>query len=315
MYFLEYFEDDEILPNNITVQVGRVLPMKNKGCVLERIKNRPALLTIKTEITGDDSSSSHSTTEESGEDENETNLADEEMIIEDIDYSSLLVKTRPNGNDSSNSKSSNRSNSMMINNKRFPIPSYPCPRCKKHGHHVKLCPTQGDPSYDLPQVKGMRNVHLPSAGRMIVKDLSAVDVANKLVVPNPDGTYTVFCALQSGQAQLERDQNTQLNISIDMKDVPSHLKCPLTNTFLREAVAMPCCRRHVNDSTIRQQLLVRSMQCPLCDRHNVYPDSVSSPSFRHKSDFSNAFFRSFLCFFHPSFTHSLLLCCVWFLLS
>ena len=286
--------------------------MKNKGCVLERINRSTAHLIIKTESIRDDSSSSHSTTEESGEEENETDLADEEMIIEDIDYSSLLVKTRPNGNDSSNSKSSNRSNSMMIQNKRFPIPSYPCPRCKKHGHHVKLCPTNGDAKYDLPQVKGMRNVHLPSAGRMIVKDLSAVDVANKLVVPNPDGTYTVFCALQSGQAQLERDQNTQLNISIDMKDVPSHLKCPLTNTFLREAVAMPCCKRHVNDSTIRQALLKRSMQCPLCDRHNVYPDSVSSPSFRHINDFLTHFFFSSLISSSSSFA---LLCLVGFFLS
>jgi hypothetical protein len=31
--------------------------------------------------------------------------------------------------------------------------------------------------------------------------------------------------------------------NLDMEQVPAHLKCPLSNTLLKEAVSLPCCNR------------------------------------------------------------------------
>ncbi len=97
-------------------------------------------------------------------------------------------------------------------------------------------------------------------------------------MPNKNGGYVIFDTSQSGQKQLDRDTKTQLNVTMDMKDVPAHLKCALSDTFLREAVCLPCCGRCVNDSTIRQELISKNLKCPLCGTPNIYPDSV-----RHRS--------------------------------
>lgn len=64
-------------------------------------------------------------------------------------------------------------------------------------------------------------------------------------------------------------------LNIDMKDVPEYLKCPISNTFLKEAVSLPCCKQCVNDTIVRQQLLAGGLKCPLCGAANVSTDSVS----------------------------------------
>ena len=60
-----------------------------------------------------------------------------------------------------------------------------------------------------------------------------------------------------------------------MSEVPEHLKCALSHAFLREAVALPCCKKVVNDTIIRQELVNSGLKCPLCGASGISPDWVS----------------------------------------
>ena len=60
-----------------------------------------------------------------------------------------------------------------------------------------------------------------------------------------------------------------------MKEVPEYLKCPISNTFLKEAVSLPCFKQCVNDTIVRQQLLAAGLKCPLCSAPNISTDAVS----------------------------------------
>ena len=71
---------------------------------------------------------------------------------------------------------------------------------------------------------------------------------------------------------------SSVTLNIDMKDVPEYLKCPISNTFLKEAVSLPCCKQCVNDTIVRQQLLASGLKCPLCGAANISTDSVSAVS-------------------------------------
>lgn len=59
-----------------------------------------------------------------------------------------------------------------------------------------------------------------------------------------------------------------------MTQVPSDLKCPLSNTLLREAVSLPCCSKIVNEPVIREELIRSGLRCPMCNTEKVSPDAV-----------------------------------------
>ena len=99
--------------------------------------------------------------------------------------------------------------------------------------------------------------------------LDGVDTKNKTVTQLADGSWEIFESSVSGMQRIARESESALSLQFDMNEVPEYLKCPLSHTFLREAVCLPCCRQCVNDTVIRQQLLATNMACPLCQQPNV----------------------------------------------
>jgi hypothetical protein len=139
-----------------------------------------------------------------------------------------------------------------------------CEICGKYGHFAKNC-------LSAPQQE-LRMSNLPRANVRKVVNLDGIDVSNKTVIKNTDGTFDIFEPSASGLDQIKRDtQFSKLNLS----EVPDHLKCSLTGALLTEAVELPCCKKIVNDSAIRESLMKSALKCPLCHTLNVSPDSVS----------------------------------------
>lgn len=141
--------------------------------------------------------------------------------------------------------------------------NHQCENCGKYGHFSKQCLNAPPPE--------RRISNLPKANVRKVLTLDGIDTSNKTVIKNSDGTYDIFEPSASGLDQLKRDsQISKLNLS----DVPVHLKCILSGTLLNEAVELPCCKKIVNDTIVRDHLLKSSHRCPLCATPNVSPDSV-----------------------------------------
>lgn len=140
-----------------------------------------------------------------------------------------------------------------------------CEICGKYGHYPKQC---SQSSYPEPRIS-----NLPKSNVRKVLTLDGIDTSNRTVIKNSDGTFDIFEPSAAGLDQLKRDsQIAKLNLAT----VPSHLKCSLSNSLLTEAVELPCCKRIVNDTIIRETLMKSSLKCPFCFTANVSPDSVSS---------------------------------------
>ena len=56
---------------------------------------------------------------------------------------------------------------------------------------------------------------------------------------------------------------------------PDHLKCPVSQKLLGNAVMLPCCHQSVDDERIRQILINNSFVCPLCKATSITLDKVS----------------------------------------
>ncbi len=59
-----------------------------------------------------------------------------------------------------------------------------------------------------------------------------------------------------------------------MSLVPEDLKCPLSNTLLRDAVTAPCCDKVANDIPLRESLMKTELKCPFCNSY-CNPEQVS----------------------------------------
>lgn len=122
----------------------------------------------------------------------------------------------------------------------------------------------------------MRLVNVPKATIKVVSTLQDVDVTNKTVIERGDGNYQIFESSETGLQRLSAANAAHLRTNFDMTQVPEDLKCPLSNTFLKEAVSMPCCNNLANDSVVREELIKSGLKCPFCRTDNISPDTVST---------------------------------------
>ena len=104
--------------------------------------------------------------------------------------------------------------------------------------------------------------------------LSILLCSNCIILTYPVLRLLTFLLLMTWTTHMHSESSATLNI--DMKDVPEYLKCPISNTFLREAVSLPCCKQCVNDTIVRQQLLAGGLKCPLCGAANISTDAVNT---------------------------------------
>jgi hypothetical protein len=155
-----------------------------------------------------------------------------------------------------------------------------CQRCGEMGHKDRYCPTIGDPNYDPVEYQRLSNV--PKALRTTVDSIEGLDLTNKTVISNEDGTYDIVNAPTDGLKSIQIDGAVFKETEINMDNVPDALKCPITNKLLKYAVELPCCHKCVDDNEIRKMLLnstnmstdengsdSNSMKCPLCSSTNI----------------------------------------------
>lgn len=136
--------------------------------------------------------------------------------------------------------------------KNAPPPNYICYRCGQRGHWIKLCPTNGDPTFDHYRKRLMQ-------GQMPKKGVSG-GVAN---LQNPD--------LQDakGQGKMAALQAPQ------KVEVPPELTCSICKELVRDAVIIPCCGESFCDECIREHLLENEFVCPACEQTDVSPDTLA----------------------------------------
>jgi hypothetical protein len=77
-----------------------------------------------------------------------------------------------------------------------------CLRCSEWGHNIKQCPTLGDPKYDAGDAHKTNN--LPKVLRHTVDSLEGLDLTNKKVTPNEDGTFEIVAISSAGLKALAR---------------------------------------------------------------------------------------------------------------
>jgi E3 ubiquitin-protein ligase RBBP6 len=111
---------------------------------------------------------------------------------------------------------------------KTPPPNYICHRCNQPGHFINQCPTNGDPSFDIPKVK--KPTGIP---RMYLKPVAGGDSRPSLILPG--GQFAVMAANEEA-LQKEVAKNKQVDTSI-----PDSLRCPLCGGLLNDAVLIPCC--------------------------------------------------------------------------
>lgn len=98
------------------------------------------------------------------------------------------------------------------------------------------------------------------------------------MIQDKDGNYIIYESSTQGLDRIKRDAEAVMTYSLS--DVPANLKCALTGNLLREAVALPCCSKLVDDSAIRQKLLASSLTCPFCNTSGISPDMVRNNIFQ-----------------------------------
>lgn len=152
---------------------------------------------------------------------------------------------------------------------------YVCRRCGVEGHHIKNCPTNGDPAFD-PQGKIMNKlVNVPKVLMSKITNLEDIDTTHTTVIKNADGTFSAFQPSIGGLEKIVNQSEWTFAVDLEnLEDVPPELQCPLNKKILSEAVLLPCCLRSVNDSAIQQELLSSGLKCPLCNATKVSPDSL-----------------------------------------
>lgn len=111
---------------------------------------------------------------------------------------------------------------------KAPPPNYICHRCNQPGHFINQCPTNGDPTYDIPKVK--KPTGIP---RMYLKPVAGGDSRPSLILPG--GQFAVMAANEEA-LQKEVAKTKQVDTSI-----PDSLRCPLCGGLLNDAVLIPCC--------------------------------------------------------------------------
>ena len=62
--------------------------------------------------------------------------------------------------------------------------------------------------------------------------------------------------------------------SLDAAQIPSYLKCALTQDLIKDAVSLQCCFRSCSNDPLMEALEASSFVCPLCDRRGVTQEMI-----------------------------------------
>ena len=140
--------------------------------------------------------------------------------------------------------------------RRIPPPNYICHRCKKSGHYIQNCPTNGDPKYDIKKIP--KATGIPKSFLKLVEDPKPADLNGALVMPGGGLARVELSETDFSKAVGKRSD-------LDLKDIPKEFQCPLCLKSLTDAVKMPCCKTNYCNNCITHTLIHdTNFTCPNC---------------------------------------------------
>ncbi len=153
--------------------------------------------------------------------------------------------------------------------------NYHCSLCGKVGHYPNKCPNFINQQGQLLDDAIPLHNNPTKKVALTVTSLDGIDIKNKTVIPNKDGTYDIIENSSEGLRRLAAIGDTiKATTALNMSEVPEYLKCVINGAILKDAVSLPCCNKCVNDDTIRLALLKNNLTCPLCHKENIGLDSL-----------------------------------------
>ncbi len=153
--------------------------------------------------------------------------------------------------------------------------NYHCSLCGKVGHYPNKCPNFINQQGQLLDDSIPLHNNPTKKVALTVTSLDGIDIRNKTVIPNKDGTFDIIENSSEGLRRLAAIGDTiKATTALNMSEVPEYLKCVINGAILKDAVSLPCCSKCVNDDTIRLALLKNNLTCPLCHKENIGLDSL-----------------------------------------
>ncbi|XP_049653234.1 E3 ubiquitin-protein ligase RBBP6-like [Accipiter gentilis] len=154
-----------------------------------------------------------------------------------------------------------------------PPSSYTCHRCRKPGHSIKNCPTNGDESFgSVPRMK--KSMGIPRSLLLEVKDPNVEGV-----MLTRTGKYAIPCVNVEAYARTKKEKPPFLpeEPSSSSSDalIPDEILCLICKEIMTDAAIIPCCGNSYCDECIRTALLEsEEHRCPECHQTGVSPDAL-----------------------------------------
>uniref|UniRef100_A0A8C3JF97 RBBP6 ligase n=1 Tax=Calidris pygmaea TaxID=425635 RepID=A0A8C3JF97_9CHAR len=161
-----------------------------------------------------------------------------------------------------------------------PPPSYICFRCRKPGHYIKNCPTNGDKNFKpIPRIK--KSTGIPRSFLMEVEDPNT-----KGVMLTNTGKYAIPIINAEAYARGKKEKPPffpEEPSSSSSVPVPDELLCLICKEIMTDAAVTPCCGNSYCDECIRTALLESEEHaCPMCHQTGVAPDALIANKFLRK---------------------------------
>ncbi|XP_049653233.1 E3 ubiquitin-protein ligase RBBP6-like [Accipiter gentilis] len=154
-----------------------------------------------------------------------------------------------------------------------PPSSYTCHRCRKPGHSIKNCPTNGDESFgSVPRMK--KSTGIPRSLLLEVKDPNVEGV-----MLTRTGKYAIPCVNVEAYARTKKEKPPFLpeepSSSSSDAPIPDEILCLICKEIMTDAAIIPCCGNSYCDECIRTALLEsEEHRCPECHQTGVSPDAL-----------------------------------------
>ncbi|KAL0482800.1 E3 ubiquitin-protein ligase [Acrasis kona] len=143
--------------------------------------------------------------------------------------------------------------------RKIPPPNYLCHRCKKPGHFIQHCPTNGDPRFNIKTVR--KPTGIP---RSFLRQVTGEEGDMEGTLALGEGVYAV---MEPNESEFEKVKAQEKNTFGFGTDVPENLKCFTCHQLLREPVSIPCCGATFCSHCISHVLANETnFHCPKCHR-------------------------------------------------
>ena len=293
----DYTEEYQIVPKNTSVIVRRVPSATGvRGGSKRAIAHSHAPTSTSTPFNAPLPTPSQTLTEEDritsmiSQSSAHWEKSSEELAAGSASAGLMKRKMRPFVPNNAGAASANPNSSFSSYATRPPPPTYTCFRCGQKGHYISACPTNDDPTFNVPRIK--RTTGIPKTFLRPVENGNAGELASSTASSTNEnvmisGEGMLVAAMPNEQmwqkmhASLGKDSSHE-------NGIPPSLLCTLCERLMHEAVNVPCCSVCYCSDCIRMKLLdaegegagegsaQKKFTCPACGSFPVYPDALTA---------------------------------------